>query len=107
MFIFTNDLNDGIKPHLSQFGDTKLGRVVDRSNSCAAFQSHLYKLEKQSDRNLKNFQIWKYNALYLRKNNSASASDCQVPSLGDIQNPTGHGAEQPVSVDLLQAEWLD
>lgn len=69
LFVFTNDLNDGIQVHLSQFGYTKLGSVVDRSDRCAAFQSYLYRLEKQADRNLINFQIWKYKPLYLRKNN--------------------------------------
>lgn len=80
---------------LHHFGDTKPGRLADRTAGGADFQRHLSRLEKWSDR------------LHQRNNFLKHQDDCQVPKLGYIQNPTGLSIEQPAPVNLLQAEQLD
>lgn len=85
--------------------------MVDRSDGCAAFQSHLYRLQKWADRNIANFQVWKYRALYLRKNkpNALACDLIASPQPWRYSKPTGNSVKQPIPADLLQKQggWTE
>lgn len=68
--IFINNLDNGIEHTLSNFaGDTKLRRVADIPDGCAASQRDLDRLEKWTKRNLIKFSKKKCKILHLRNNN--------------------------------------
>ncbi|KAK4828470.1 hypothetical protein QYF61_026695 [Mycteria americana] len=69
--VFVNDLGDGTECTLRDFADdTKLGRVVDGPDGCAAFQRDLNRLEKWAAKNLMKFNKEMYKVLPLGRNNT-------------------------------------
>jgi len=68
--IFINSLDNGIGHSLSKFADdTKLGRVTDTPDGCAAIQRDLDRLENSAERNLIKFNKEKCKILHLGRNN--------------------------------------
>jgi len=68
--IFISDLDKGIACTVRKFADvTKLGRVADRPEGCAAFQGNLYRLESWVERNLMSFNRGKCGVVHLGWNN--------------------------------------
>jgi len=67
---FINDLDEELECSLSKFADnTKLGRVVDTPEDCAAIQRGLDRMESWAERNLMKFHKGKCRVLYLGRNN--------------------------------------
>lgn len=68
--IFINDLDDGAESTLIKSADhIKMGGVDDTSESCAAIQRKLYRLEKWTKRDFIMFNKGKNEVLHLDKNN--------------------------------------
>ncbi|GAB0184834.1 mitochondrial enolase superfamily member 1 [Grus japonensis] len=67
--IFSNGPDDGAECTLSKFADdTKLGRVADMPEGCAAIKKDLNRLEKCADRNLVKFNKGKFQVLHPGRN---------------------------------------
>ncbi|GAB0186845.1 mitochondrial enolase superfamily member 1 [Grus japonensis] len=68
--IFINGLDNGAECTLKKFADdTKLGRVADTPDGCAAIWRELSKLEKWANWNVMKFSKGKCQALPLGRNN--------------------------------------
>jgi len=68
--VFIDSLDEGTESTLSTFGDgTKLGRVADTPEGCAAVQQDLDRLERWAERNLMRFNKGKCSVLQLGRSN--------------------------------------
>ena len=68
--IFISDLDEKMERILSKFADdTKLGRVADTAEGCAAIQQDLHRLKSWAEKNLMRFNKGMYRDLHLVRNN--------------------------------------